>query len=64
MARLKSLGHLRGLDISSMSISDNALATLADIPSLRYVIVHNTKTTESAITELKKNRPSLVVDWK
>ncbi len=40
--RLKPLGHLRGLDISNTSISDNALVILADIPSCRVLHEHFT----------------------
>jgi len=64
LAQLGSLSHLQGIDISNTQITDAGLDHLAKNPNLQYVNAHKTNLTEGFVSDLRKRRPNLVVDWK
>ena len=62
LAKLASLSLLQGIDISRTGITDAGLSHLEAMPQLRYINAQRTGLSELAVRELKRRRPSLVID--
>ena len=57
--KLKGLEHLRSLNLFGTAVGDPSLRTSARLASLRDLYVWQTKVTQAAVDDLKRERPGL-----
>ena len=60
MPHLKSL-RVRYLDLSGSGVTDESLTTLAEVPSLTFLDLTDTKATEQGVEALQADLPRVLV---
>jgi hypothetical protein len=60
---LKGLQRLESLYLERTEVTDKTLAVVRAMPALEYLVVVETRISEAAVRELRRERPSLHVEW-